>query len=140
LFVVLLAGIAVAIGYPRLIGRPVESPVAQLQTQPAVWLDNGLMNWREGEQTTGRFWLPLCDAIFPMCTAYVAGFVELHAGIHQSFCPPPEWRIAEAQALITKELRGLRKTAPELLDTRMIVIMLATFERELPCGRETNFG
>jgi hypothetical protein len=83
--------------------------------------------------------LPLCDAVSPKCTAYVAGFVEPHAGIH-FFCPPSDWRIAEAQALITKELRELRKTAPRLLDTRMIVIMLATFERELPCGRETNFG
>jgi hypothetical protein len=138
LFSGLLTGFALAFGYQQFHGEPVN-PISKLQMQPAVWLDNGLMNWREGEQTTGRFWLPLCDAVSPMCTAYVAGFIELHAGIH-FFCPPPDWRIAEAQALITKKLRELSKSAPELLDERMIAIMLATFDRELPCGKERNFG
>jgi hypothetical protein len=68
--------------------------------------------------------LPLCDAVSPKCTAYVAGFVEPHAGIH-FFCPPSDWRIAEARALITKELRELSKSTPKLLDERMIAITLA---------------
>jgi hypothetical protein len=84
----LLVGIALAFGYQQFLAEEpltagVESQVMKLRRQSAQRLE---------DQLTGRFWFPLCDKLSPMCTAYIAGFVEMQTSLARPFFCVGNWR------------------------------------------------
>jgi len=130
LLVGLVAGILIAYGNQH----PVDSPFASAEVQAATQLrKKSTSATRPNDQTTARFWLPLCDQHSPLCAAYISGFVELNTNLVGSVFCPEDWRVAEMETYITNELRDIGKQAPELLDTEMGLLMRAVLESEMPC-------
>jgi hypothetical protein len=126
----LLLGSAFAFGYEQFFAE--ESPTATAESQ-TITLRRQSADRLE-DQSTARFWFPFCDKLSPMCTAYIAGFLEMQTGLARPFFCAGNRRVAEVEALIVKELRLLNKVAPKLLDTHhMSIIVIYTLERELPC-------
>jgi hypothetical protein len=80
-----------------------------------------------------RFWLPLCDKGDPMCTSYIAGFVEMQNSLRSPFFCPGTLRVAEVEAIVVTRLRYLSRNAPHLLRYPMEVVASHVLEHQLPC-------
>jgi hypothetical protein len=132
----LLFGIAVTLGYQQFLSEPQPS-VSGLGSELRSW---PIARLQDGMYTDGHYWLKQCDAGSPACSGYVAALVEAYAGLglsSQFYCLPSDWRVAEVEAAVIRELRSVeaadKRSGSGLLDIQMPAIVLVTLQREAPC-------